>query len=201
MLSGLVVLLVGCPRGPSSGGPPYESHELIDGLVLESGLRDEPERGYYTTLITSAAETDRFDREQATDAVRSFVENTSFDESFLSVVQVAGLNSSMEFDVVDLERSDVNLTVVVAVRNPTPHSDDWVITTLLLRVAKRTEASRTPSPSNSTSETTTRRSRAVERTVGQRRLRGHRIGPGRTVESVERQQGIYRVGAVETRRC
>ena len=40
----------------------------------------------------------------------------------------------MRFDVLEVKESDVNLTVVVAVRDEPPYSDDQVITTLLVSV-------------------------------------------------------------------
>lgn len=132
--SGLA-LLAGCLDGPSSGGPSYETHEIDDGPVFSAGLQDETERGYYAALITGPGEAEEFDWDRAPEAAREFVENTDFTESYLGLIQVGELNSSMRFEVVDLTESDVNLTVVVAVRDETPHSDDLVITTFLVRVA------------------------------------------------------------------
>lgn len=128
------VLLAGCLAGPSSGGPPYESHEVDDWPVYAPGLADESERAYFAALVTSEDEADAFDWRRAREADRAFVEGTDFRTSYLGLVQVSALNSSMRFEVVDLHESDVSLTVVVAVRDPTPRSDDRVISTLLLRV-------------------------------------------------------------------
>lgn len=128
------VLLAGCLAGPSSGGPPYEAHEVDDGPVFGPGLADEGERAYFAALVTSDGEADDFDWRRAREADRAFVEGTDLRTSYLGLVQVSALNSSMRFEVVDLHESEANLTVVVAVRDPTPHSDDRVISTLLLRV-------------------------------------------------------------------
>lgn len=132
--SGGAALLAGCLESPSSGGPPYETHEVDDGPVYGSGLQDENERAYFAALVTSEDEADAFDWDRAREADRAFVDGTDFRTSYLGLVQVSALNSSMRFEVVDLHESDVNLTVVVAVRDPTPHSEDRVISTLLLRV-------------------------------------------------------------------
>ena len=99
-----------------------------------------------------------FDFEWLSDAETEFVTGTEFGESYLGVVQVSALTSSMRFEVVDVHESDVNLTVNVAVRDDTPHSDDRVITTLLLRVTRGGERVPMPSPSNWASAVTTRRS-------------------------------------------
>jgi hypothetical protein len=55
------------------------------------------------------------------------------------VIQVSALRSSMRFEIVDIHESGVNLTVNVAVRDEEPRSDDQVVTTLLLRVAREPE--------------------------------------------------------------
>ncbi|MFC4357956.1 hypothetical protein ACFO0N_08350 [Halobium salinum] len=124
----------GCLDGPSSGGPPYETREVDDGSLFGPGLQDENERAYYAALVADAEATSHFDWEQAGDADRAFVEETDFAESYLGLVQVGQLTSSMRFEVVDCKESDVNLTVVLAVRDDEPHSDDRVITTLLFRM-------------------------------------------------------------------
>jgi hypothetical protein len=128
--------LAGCLSSPSSGGPPYETHEIDDGSVYAPGLSDETDLDFYAALLTSDDELDDFDRSRLPDAAREFVDATDFADHLLGVVQVAGVNSSMEFRVPDVSLSDVNLTVVVDVADPTPHSDDVVISTLLVRVTR-----------------------------------------------------------------
>jgi hypothetical protein len=129
--------LAGCLSSPSSGGPPYEIHELDDGPVYEPGLQDEAELAYFATLVTDRDEADAFDLSGQSRAVaREFVAATDFDEQLLGVVQVAGLNSSMVLRVPDVSLSDVNLTVVVSVEDKTPFSDDRVISTLFVRVTR-----------------------------------------------------------------
>lgn len=126
--------LAGCLPSPSSGGPPYTTHEIDDGPVFAPGLRDENERAYYAALVTDEREAAAFDRERMDEPSTAFVETTDFGREYLGVVQVSRVNSSMRCDVLEVKESDVNLTVVVAVRDATPHSDDRVITTLLVRV-------------------------------------------------------------------
>jgi hypothetical protein len=119
---------------PSAGGPPYTSHEIDDGPVFGPGLRDEHERAYYAGVVTTECEASAFEMDRLDDESTAFVEETDFSRASLGVVQVSQLNSSMRFDVLELSESDVTLTVVVAVRDEPPYSDDRVITTLLLRV-------------------------------------------------------------------
>jgi len=131
-----IAILSGCLSDPSSGGPAYETLEIDDGPAVGPGLRDESERDFFAALVVTDEEAGMFDFERLSDAETEFVSATDFGESYLGVVQVSALNSSMRFEVVDLHESDVNLTVNVAVRDDTPHSDDRVITTLLLRVTR-----------------------------------------------------------------
>lgn len=133
--------LTGCSwvPNPSSGGPAYEAHEIDDGPVFEPGLQEKTERGYYAALVVTEADAEMFDFGRLSDADAAFVDETDFEVSYLGVIQVSALRSSMRFEVVDIHESGVNLTVNVAVRNEEPRSDDQVVTTLLLRVAREPE--------------------------------------------------------------
>jgi hypothetical protein len=131
-----VVLWSGCLSSPSSGGPSYESREIDDGPVFAPGLQDAIERDYYAAVLVTEAQADGFDADLLSETEGEFLTGTDFGASYLGVIQVSALNSSMHFEIVDIHESDVNLTVNVAVRDETPHSDDAVITTLLLRVAR-----------------------------------------------------------------
>lgn len=137
MLGALGLLPVaGCLEGPSSGGPAYESREIDDGAVFAPGLQDETEEATFAALVTTADEVARFDlAAMPREADRAFVHDTDFATHYLGVVQVAALNSSMRLRVVDLKASTASLTVVLDREDPTPYSDDRVITTLLLRVS------------------------------------------------------------------
>lgn len=129
--------LAGCLNAPSSGGPPYTAHEIDDGPVFGPGLRDENEREYYAALVTNESGVGAFEERRMDDDSTTFLEETDFSQEYLGVVQVSKLNSSMRFDVLEIQESDVNLTVVVAVRDEPPYSDDRVITTLLVRVTSQ----------------------------------------------------------------
>jgi hypothetical protein len=130
-----ITILSGCLSEPSSSGPSYEQIEIDDGPTFAPGLQDVTERGYYAALVVTEDETELFDFERLSDAEAEFVRETDFSASYLGLVQVCPLNSSMRFEIVDIHESDVNLTVNVAVRDETPHSDDRVISSLLLRVS------------------------------------------------------------------
>lgn len=127
-------LSAGCLQGPSSGGPGYDSIEIDDGPVFGPGLQNDVHRDYFAALVVTDSQADRFDLGRLSDAEAEFVDATDFRTAYLGVIQVSALNSSMRFELVDLHESDVNLTVVVAIRDDPPHSDDRVITTLLLQV-------------------------------------------------------------------
>lgn len=134
---GATTALSGCLSAPSSGGPQYETHEIDGGAVFASGLRDENEDAVFAALVTTSEESGAFVLDQfPREADRRFVRTTDFATQYLGVVQVAGLNSSMNLRVVDVAASRVNLTVVAAVDDPTPQSDDRVVTTLLVRVTR-----------------------------------------------------------------
>ncbi len=125
----------GCLSAPSSSGPSYEHIEIDDGPTFGPGLQDVTEQGYYAALVVTDDEAELLDFERLSDVEAAFVRGTDFSASYLGLVQVCPLNSSMRFEIVDIHESDVNLTVNVVVRDETPHSDDQVISTLLLRVS------------------------------------------------------------------
>jgi hypothetical protein len=128
-----IAILPGCPSEPSANSPSYEHIEIDDGPTFGPGLRDVTERGYYAALVVTGDEAELFDFERLSDVEAEFVRRTDFSASYLGVVQVCPLNSSMRLEVVDTRESDVELTVDVVVRDEPPHSDDRVISTLLLR--------------------------------------------------------------------
>jgi hypothetical protein len=135
--AGLAGVATGCLRAPAAAGPRYETLEVDAGGVYRPGLRDETEEAFLAALVASEAAAAAFDLDAVPRAAdRAFVRETDFDAAFLAVVQVAGLNSSMVLRVVDVASGRATLTVVVAVDDPTPHSDDRVVTTLLVRVRR-----------------------------------------------------------------
>jgi hypothetical protein len=118
--------------------PPFEAYEIDDGPVYGPGLERELEMAFFAGLVAEQSGADRFDLEGVSDpGAAGFLAETDFATQLLGVIQVAGVNSSMHFDVVDLALTPVNLTAVVALRDEPPHSDDRVITTFLIRVPKR----------------------------------------------------------------
>jgi hypothetical protein len=135
--AGLAAAAPGCLGAPAAGGPRYETRELDVGGVYRPGLRDETEEAFYAALVASQAAEGAFDLDAVPRAGdRAFVRETDFDAAVLAVVQVAGLNSSTVLRAVDVALTRANLVVVVAVDDPTPYSDDRVVTTLLVRVRR-----------------------------------------------------------------
>lgn len=130
------VSLGGCLEPPSSGGPPYETYEIDDGPVYEPGLQDERPTEFYAGLVTSEDDAAAFDRSRLSGDGKQFIEGTAFPQEYLGVVQVSGVNSSLDAWVPDVSESRTNLTVVVDLADESPASDDRVITTLLVRVTR-----------------------------------------------------------------
>lgn len=132
-----LVPLAGCLSSPSSSSPPHEAVEVDDGPVYGPGLRSELEEAFYAGLVLDDSGADRFVRPSLPPSARSFLAETDYDTQLLGVIQVAGVNSSTSLEVVDLALTTANLTVVLALRDEPPYSDDRVITTLLVRVPRR----------------------------------------------------------------
>ena len=129
--------LAGCLRSPSSGGPPYRTHEIDDGPVYAPGLRDERSTEFYAAVVRTGTATDRFDPDRlAGTGGRRFVDRTEFGRQYLAVVQAGGINSSMRFRVPDVSESRASLTVIASLEDDPPYSEDSVITTLLIRVTR-----------------------------------------------------------------
>ena len=132
-----LIPLAGCLTSPSSSSPPHEAVEIDDGPVYGPGLESELEEAFYAGLIVEESGADRFDRPSLPSPARSFLSETDFSTHLLGVVQIAGVNSSTHLDVVDLALTTESFTVVLALRDDPPYSDDRVITTLLVRVPRR----------------------------------------------------------------
>lgn len=133
--------VAGCLESPSSGPPPYETLEIDDGPIYGPGLQDERSRAYFAALVTSDTEARAFELPAIpAKADRAFIEATDFRTSYLGVVQVSGLNSSMSIWLVDLAAAPKQLGLVLSVEDDPPHSDDRVITTFLVRVQKERPA-------------------------------------------------------------
>ncbi|MHB9287020.1 hypothetical protein ACKVMT_08270 [Halobacteriales archaeon Cl-PHB] len=127
----------GCLESPSSAPPPYETREIDDGPVYKLGLRDELSMDFFADLVTSDSEAREFDLQalpRKTD--RTFIEETDYRTSYLGVVQVSGLTSSMSIWLIDMAAAPGDLGLVLGVEDETPQTDDRVITTFLVRVRK-----------------------------------------------------------------
>lgn len=133
--------VAGCLESPSSSPPPYETLEIDDGPVYKPGLQDERSQDYFAALVTSDTEAQAFDLQTIpANADRAFIEATDYRTSYLGVVQVSGLNSSMSIWLVDLAAAPKQLGLVLSVDDDPPYSDDRVITTFLVRVGKERRA-------------------------------------------------------------
>ncbi len=141
LATGGLLPLAGCLSAPpSGGGVAFESVEVDDGAVFEPGLADELELDYYAGVLTGPAGAEHFDHERLTDAGEAFLAETDLTTHLLGVFQVAGVNSSRHFEIATVQLTPVNMVVVVSLRDEPPHSDDRVISTLLVRVTKRPDS-------------------------------------------------------------
>ena len=110
--------LAGCLISPSSGGPPYQTHEIDDGAVYGPGLQDEQSMQFYAALVEDEAATNAFDPHGLMETnAREFIERTDCRRQFLGVVQIGGINSSMRVRVPDVSESTVNLTVIASLED------------------------------------------------------------------------------------
>lgn len=135
---GISILPIGgCLESPSSSPPPYETREIDDGPCYEPGLQDELSMDFFAGLVTSEVEARGFDLQGLPLAAdRAFIESTDYRTSYLGVVQVSGLNSSMSIWLIDMAATPEQLGLVLGLEDEPPHSDDRVITTFLVRVRK-----------------------------------------------------------------
>jgi hypothetical protein len=131
-----IAVLPGCLSELSSDSLSYEHLEIDDGPTFEPGLQDLTEEGYYAALVVTEQERELFDFARLSDTESEFVRGTDFSSSYIGLAQVGPLNSSMRFDVTGVDERDDNLRVNVTIRDEPPHSDDRVISTLLLRIPR-----------------------------------------------------------------
>lgn len=134
---GVITAVGGCLTGPSSGGPPYETHEIDDGPVYRPGLQATRDRAYFAALVTTEEGIDAFDLDRLPRAAdREFIESTDFEAELLGLIQVGGVPSGYQYRVPDVSLSDVNLTVIAVLEGDEQVPADTVISTLLLRVTR-----------------------------------------------------------------
>ena len=113
------------------------SREIDDGALYGPGLALGPSMEVFADLVTSDAQARAFDLQAVPrDADRAFIEATDYRTAYLGVVQVSGLNSSMSVQLVDIAVSADQLVLAFDVEDTPPHSDDWVITSILVRVKR-----------------------------------------------------------------
>ena len=137
LLGAGVVSVAGCLQPPASSPPRYETREIDDGALYGPGLALGPSMEVFADLVTSDAQARAFDLQAVPrDADRAFIEATDYRTAYLGVVQVSGLNSSMSVQLVDIAVSADQLVLAFDVEDTPPHSDDWVITSILVRVKR-----------------------------------------------------------------
>lgn len=143
----VAVLLGGCLASPGpvpgndASDPAYEYHVFdhagVDGAAIEGGVQydqsGEYTTRYYVTTVESEDGTERFDRSVLDAEARAFVANTSFEESYLVVVQAFPASSSPDHRVVSVRREAGTLDVAVDDSSRAATSD-ITVETVLLRV-------------------------------------------------------------------
>lgn len=144
-----LVVLAGCagiPLGPATetGAPTdlsYESyvfdHADVDGAAIEDGIT-YPNSGtgptmYYVTLVESAQSADRFNQKVLDATANTFIQNTSFDESSIVVIQVFPASSHPDYRVDSVRQSDEGLAIMIN-DSSTGGTADITVETVLLRV-------------------------------------------------------------------
>lgn len=156
--SGFVVLvclglLTGCveldPTDPNSGpttGTPVTDYETFvfdltpsSESVIAGGIAVDAESGdqHYVTLITSTAETDRFDRSLLPPDAGEFVNAVSFESELLVVMQTFPASSVPDYRVESIARDGPTLHVSI---NDTSDggTDDVTVETILVRLPGET---------------------------------------------------------------
>lgn len=143
----VAVLLGGCLASPGpvpgddASSPAYEYHVFdhagVDGAAIEGGIQYDQDgeytTRYYVTTVESEDETERFDRSVLGAEARAFVANTSFDESYLVVVQAFPASSSPDYRVESVSREAGTLDVAVD-DSSRARTSDITVETVLLRV-------------------------------------------------------------------
>lgn len=143
----VAVLLSGCLAssglvpGNDASDPAYDYHVFdhggVDGAAIEGGIQYDQDgeytTRYYVTTIESEDETERFDRSVLGAEARAFVANTSFDRSYLVVVQAFPASSSPDYRVESVSREAGTLDVAVD-DSSRAGTSDITVETVLLRV-------------------------------------------------------------------
>lgn len=140
----LLVVVAGC-LGASTGGdatePEFEAyvfdHAGHDSPAVEGGVEYPADahgpRSNYVTLVTSEADADRFNQSVLDEGAASFVANTSFDESYLVVIQEFPASSVPDYRVESVERTGDTLQVRINDSSEIATAD-ITVETVLVRV-------------------------------------------------------------------
>jgi hypothetical protein len=132
------------PESPGGADPGYESyvfdHAGAPAPAIESGIVYDAENATvtrrYVTLVTAQSEAERrFDRSVLDAEARAFVENTSFEDSYLVVFQAFPASSSPDYRVESVGRDEK--TVHLRVTDSAPGGTaDVTVETLLVRLPR-----------------------------------------------------------------
>ncbi len=147
----LILALAGCLGGVAGDGPTTETSQptqpAYETYVFDHGGHDAPavEGGVaypegasgssqrYVTVVASGSDADRFDREVLDDDAEAFVASTSFEESYLVVIQEFPASSAPDYRVESTERADDTLRLRIN-DSSRGGTDDITVETLLVRV-------------------------------------------------------------------
>lgn len=131
--------------GPKLGEPVPDYETFVFDLgpssqpVIEGGIavEDEFEEQYYVTMLTSASETDRFDRSRLPADAGEFVNTVAFEEELLVVIQAFPASSVPDYRVETVARDGPTLHLEIN-DSSAGGTDDVTVETLLVRVPGET---------------------------------------------------------------
>lgn len=144
-----IVAIAGCVSTPPAGTttpppnstPRYDAyvfdHAGVDSPAIEGGIRYSSTGDYtrrnYVTIVESRSDADRFNRDALDDGAEAFVENTSFDDAYLVVIQEFPASSAPDYRVDRVESTDSGLHVFINDSSP-GGTADITVETVLVRV-------------------------------------------------------------------
>lgn len=145
----LLVGIAGCVATPPSGTTPpsqnstlrYDAyvfdHAGVDSPAIEGGIRYSVDGDYtrrnYVTIVGSQSDADRFNRGVLDDGAEAFVENTSFDDAYLVVIQEFPASSAPDYRVDRVASTDRGLHVFIN-DSSVGGTADITVETVLVRV-------------------------------------------------------------------
>lgn len=139
-----LVALAGCLGASTGADPPSPTYETYvfdhgghDAPAIEGGVQYPEDahgpRQRYVTVVASEADADRFDRSVLDDGAEAFVDNTSFEDSYLVVVQEFPASSSPDYRVESVEREGDTLRLRINDSSEI-RTADITVETVLVRV-------------------------------------------------------------------